>query len=287
MTMNFDAVSRSDLIEAGMSPREITRAVRDGDLVRARRDRYLVRETPLPVIRAVRVGGRVTCLSLLALMGIFVRVNNSLHVHMSRGSSRMRRPGSRKSRLAHRTKRKYVKLHWAPLATAVAQAATVVNVRDALAHAVQCQTARDAVATLDSAINQGFVQLADVVEIISSLPARYAVLAALVDERAQSGPETLVRLMARGLGCDVELQARFEGVGYVDLVLDGWLVIECDSERFHSSWEQQKKDRERDVALAALGYTTLRLTAELIMYRPEEALAALRGLLASHHDDGR
>jgi very-short-patch-repair endonuclease len=65
----------------------------------------------------------------------------------------------------------------------------------------------------------------------------------------------------------------------VDLLVDGWLVIECDSREFHSSWEQQLADRTRDLALAARGYSCLRLTAAQVMYRPEEVLAPLRGLV--------
>jgi very-short-patch-repair endonuclease len=58
-------------------------------------------------------------------------------------------------------------------------------------------------------------------------------------------------------------------------------VIECDSKEFHSSWQQQVKDRDRDLALAAQGYVTLRLTAAQIMYRSEDVVAAVRGLLAA------
>ena len=110
---------------------------------------------------------------------------------------------------------------------------------------------------------------------------KYAVLRALVDGRAESGPETLMRLMLRALGCDVELQVDFDGIGRVDLVVDGWLVIECDSKEFHESWDQQVKDRNRDLALAARGFHTLRLTAGQIMYRDDEVLAAVKGLLAT------
>ena len=59
------------------------------------------------------------------------------------------------------------------------------------------------------------------------------------------------------------------GVGRVDLVLDGWLVIECDSREFHEGWMPQQRDRARDLALAALGYVTLRPWASAIMWQPE------------------
>ena len=34
-------------------------------------------------------------------------------------------------------------------------------------------------------------------------------------------------------------------------MLDGWLVVECDSEEFHRGWVSQKRDRRRDLLLAA------------------------------------
>ncbi len=101
-----------------------------------------------------------------------------------------------------------------------------------------------------------------------------------MDGRAESGSETLVRLMLRALGRRAELQVVIRGVGRVDLVVDGWLVIECDSKAFHSSWDQQREDRRRDQALAALGYVVYRPIAEDILYHPDVVVAALKGLLA-------
>jgi very-short-patch-repair endonuclease len=146
---------------------------------------------------------------------------------------------------------------------------------------VLCQAPRAAIATIDSALHLGHVTEAGLADVFRALPLKYAVLRALVNGRAESGPETLMRLMLRGLGCDVQLQVAFDGIGRVDLVVDGWLVIECDSKEFHESWDQQVKDRNRDLALATRGYVTLRLTAGQIMYRDDEVLAAVKGLLAT------
>lgn len=82
-------------------------------------------------------------------------------------------------------------------------------------------------------------------------------------------------------GWNVEVQVVICGVGRVDLLLDGWLIVECDSKEFHQSWEQQRKDRERDREAAARGYITLRLLAEDCLYHPEKVLDAVRGLQAA------
>jgi len=276
-----DAVTRAQLLSDGLSRRGLAKALASGALIRVRRDRYVSAETLQTIRDAVRIGGRMTCLSLLQLLGVFVFENTALHVHAVRGTSRLRSTDRSVSRLEPRPTRKQ-RLHWLPLVRPDKATGACVNIVDALAHAILCQAPRYAIASLDSALNKGLVGAADLADVFAALPPRFAVLRALVDGRAQSGPETLVRLMARALGCQIELQMHFEEVGHVDLVIDGWLVVECDSKEFHSSWEQQVKDRNRDLALAALGYATLRLTAAQIMYRPDEVLTALRRLVETH-----
>lgn len=282
----WECATRADLLAAGMSRRGLTEAVASGLLTRARRDRYVRADAPPMLREAVRVGGRLACLSLLQLLGVFVLANAVPHVHLTRGSSRLRSPEDRARRLEPPDLRR-ARLHWHPLLHAEEANRACVGVVDALIQAVRCQPARHAVASLDSALNKGVIALADLAEIFGALPARFGVLRDLVDGRAQSGPETLVRLMARSLGCRVELQVRFDGVGYVDLLLDGWLVVECDGKEFHESWAQQVTDRRRDLRLAALGYVCVRFTAAQILYHPEEVVAALRGLLAAHAGCGR
>mgnify|MGYP003451942366 CR=1 FL=1 len=279
MTSEHRIFSTAELRAEGMTRARIGTAVRLGYLIRARRGFYVGATTPDVIVRAVRVGGRLTCLSLLALMGVFVLRNDRIHVHLPRTASRMRSPHSRRVRLESQRVRG-VRLHWLPLIDPVPREYSCVAVIDALAHAVLCQTPRAAIATLDSALHLGHISEAGLADVFRALPAKYGVLRALIDGRAESGPETLMRLMLRVLGCDTELQVEFDGIGRVGLVVDGWLVIECDSKEFHESWEQQVKDRDRDLALAARGYVVLRLTATQIMYRDQEVLAAVRGLLA-------
>lgn len=152
---------------------------------------------------------------------------------------------------------------------------------DALAHSVRCQTPRRAIATLDSALNGGHITRERLDDVFALLPRRFQALQGLVDGRAQSGTETLVRLIARSLGCRVDLQVAFAGVGFVDLLVDGWLVIECDSRAFHGDWTAHANDRRRDAALAALGFHTLRLAATTILNDPETVVRAIRGLCAA------
>lgn len=281
MISNCPAVTTAQLRAQGLSRSAISSAVRASVLIRARRGVYLSGDTPDLIVRAVRVGGRLTCLSLLSLSGVFVRSNAQIHVHMQRSASRMRSPHDRRARLEPKTKRG-VRLHWLPTAEALALDATTTDIVDAIVHSVLCQEPRAAVATVDSALHLRLITLVQLADVFALLPAKYGVLRPLVDGRAESGPESLMRLILRSLGCSVEVQVKIAGVGRVDLVVDGWLVIECDSKAFHSGWEKQQADRTRDQLLAALGYTSLRPTADDILHRSEQVIAAVRGLLRAH-----
>lgn len=272
-------LSARELLERGMTRHRIAEAVRRGQIVRARRDHYLPATAPAAAVEAVRVGGRLTCLSALATRGVFVFADDALHVHVTRGASRLRAPDDRRRPLPQRADRRGLRLHWMPLARPEDADTVCVGVFDALVHAVLCQPPRYAVATLDSALNKGLIRRSDLDALFSHLPRRYRTLRRRLDGRAQAGTESLVRVMLWKMGARAVPQVYFRGAGFVDLLVDGWLVIECDSREFHSDWRQQVKDRERDLALAARGYLTLRLTAAQILYRPDEVYTALRALV--------
>lgn len=256
-----------ELRAAGMSRAQIDAQLRAGTLVRARRDRYIRGDAPEAMIDALRLGGRLDCVSLLRELGIFVLASPSLHVHVRPHAARL--PSRPKDAVAH-WRASVAARHW-----------PTVHVVEALVQAVQCQPPRAAVATLDSALHRGLIHSADLQRIFDLLPRQYRVLRRLVDGRSESRPESLVRLMLRMLGCRAELQVWVSGVGRVDLMVDGWLIVECDSRAYHSDWQQHREDRRRDRAAAEQGYSTLRLMAEDILYAPEVIAAALRGMLAS------
>lgn len=104
-------------------------------------------------------------------------------------------------------------------------------------------------------------------------------LRGLIESRSESGAESLMRVLFRALGCHVDVQVSLPGVGRVDLIIDGWLIVECDSKAYHEDWKSQLRDRRRDIAAAGLGYTTIRPVAEDIYYRADEILVAMKRIL--------
>lgn len=274
----FEVWQRGELRAQGFTERQIRAAVEAGDLMRVRKGHYVSRDAPLALVRASRIGGRLGCVSLLAELGVFVFDASVLHVHMERGDSRMRRDDGTAS-LLPKSRRRGLVLHWRRLAEPPRSG--TVDIVDAVAEAVRCQEPRYAVATLDSALNTQVLPPSHLDDVFALLPDRYRILRPLIDSRAEAGTETLVRLLLRNMGCHVEVQVGISGVGRVDLLVDGWLVVECDSRAFHSDWAQQREDYRRDLALAERGYLRVRFLAEDILYRPDAVASALRSVLRS------
>ncbi|MFT4213813.1 MAG: DUF559 domain-containing protein [Microbacterium sp.] len=268
---------RADLLSMGMRPKQITAAVRDGRLQRLRRDRYLPAPTA-GIDRAVRIGGRLACVSLLSLLGVFVFDSSRLHVHLERSMSRMRSPEDRRRPFSERD-RNHVVLHWRPLLSSDHSLGTV-SVADALAQAICCQDARSAVATVDSVLHLGILTDAEVRDVFAGLPERLRVILALSDSSAESGTETFMRLILRQLGLRFQTQVQIAGVGRVDFLVEGWLIIECDSKAHHEGWEKQRRDRRRDLAAARRGLVTLRPPAEDLLYDRQAVVDAVRGIVA-------
>ncbi|MGU3644404.1 endonuclease domain-containing protein [Microbacterium sp. C23T] len=255
------------LADAGFSRHTIAGLVRTGGLLRLRKGRYCQPGVHPALLTAARLGARLDCVSLLHTIGVFIHTSDRLHVQVDKGASRLPPRGAD------------VVAHWR--ATTRERETLAADLLEALAQACRCQRPRDAIATLDSAWHHGLVDEAGIAAVFSLLPRQYRRLRRLLDPRSESGPETIMRLMLRGLGCRTEVQVKIAGVGRVDFVVDGWLIVECDSRAHHEGWESQKRDRRRDLAAAALGYTTIPPIAEDILYRREEVLAALRSTLSN------
>ncbi|WES66242.1 type IV toxin-antitoxin system AbiEi family antitoxin domain-containing protein [Microbacter sp. GSS18] len=231
----------SDLAEEGIDRRQAARLVDCGELLRLRKGRYARADIHPALSDAGRLGGRLDCVSLLAAIGVFVRRRHGLHLQLTPGTTRLpARPAD-------------AVVHWRE--SCAAPAALAADLVEALAQAVRCQEPRDAIATLDSAWHHGLVDEAGIASVFARLPRRYHPLRALLDRRSESGAESIMRLMLRSLGASVELQVVVPGVGRVDVVVDGWLIIECDSQAHHDGWDAHKRYRRRDIHAAELGYT--------------------------------
>lgn len=243
-----------------------------------RRGYYAIPEIDPQAEIAVRIGGLLTCVSAAQRAGIWVAGDRHPHVYLRHEASRMRASRDPFTRLTSENREGCV-LHWFRLVDRVNVTLDTVGPVNALAHIIRCQPEHLAIAALDSALYQRIVSEHDLDTVFAALPAKYRNYRKRVDSRAMSGIETLVRLMVLDAGFFCELQVFFAGIGTVDLVVEGCIVIETDGRLGHADAIGTARDYDRDVALAALSYIVLRFNYRQVMHSPEVVMDAVRGAL--------
>lgn len=234
---------------------DATAAVRSGALRRIRRGWYATPHASEEELRAAEACGSLSCISLLAEEGAFRPPDSRLHLAVTSSS----RPRPRELGDG-------VVTHWSRRARRTEYRSIRATRVEALTQVFLCQPLEYAVAVADSCLRLRLIGPDALAQMRTALPRRFAVVAELVNARAESGTESItrVRLHLLGLVCDVQVE--IDGVGRVDLVIDGWLIIEVDSRTWHDDPQSFQRDRDRDRAAAERGYTTLRFTYADVMH---------------------
>lgn len=271
------------LVANGATSRSLTEAVSGGQLVRARRGHYALPDIDRHSLEAVRLGGRLACVSAAADAGVFALDATFTHIHLAPKASRLRAPHSRFERLTT-ANRDGVELHWDVLTNPSDGTEYRVGLIDALVQIVRCQEPRFALASLDNALHLKLLPHSALSSIFAAVPHELHYLRALVDARSESGQESVLRFIVRQAGYSFDIQVSIDGVGRVDMVIEGCLVVEADSREFHEGWAAQVRDRTRDRDLAAAQYMSYRTLYRDIMFNPERVLAAIAGLLAANRN---
>ena len=263
---------------AGFTMAQLTAEVRAGRLVRPRRGFYAVPDAPLELVRAVRVGGSATGPTALPLLGVWTAPDHRLHVRLPPHQGRRHHPDRPGEELPEGAA---VCLHWSsrfseeptPLSFAAS-----VPLQTALEHALECSDPEYAVAAFDSALHLGLLLPSAFDRMRRDLPPRSRRVLAAVDGRAESGTESICRHRLRAGGLQVQPQFRVEGVGDVDLLVEGRLLIEVDGREFHTG-DRFERDRRRDAVLAARGYRVLRFSYRQVLYEWPMVERAIRAAL--------
>lgn len=273
-----------ELLKAGHSPRDLTRAVATGELMRVRQGWYCLPDTATPLQEAVRVGGRLSCISGCDYHGLWVRHTLALHVEVSPRSSRLRSRTDKSVRLKDLASPRTV-VHWSD--TDGAGTRFALGVRDCLRCMALCRSPEEVVAAADSAFRAGLLTQRQWVEDIRALPRRLRRLLARTDARSESIIESLTRFRLHYLGIEPMIQVKIAGVGRVDFLIGTRLVIEVDGWEYHADREQFEADRRRDARLSARGYRVLRFSYRQIMNSWSEVRAAILAAVARNdHLDG-
>lgn len=259
--MNHGVFSTAEMKALGHDARAIRRLIGSGALKRICRGWYAAASADAQVVRAVRMGARLGCISGCRAHGLWIPEGHGLHLMYNPGTKPFTQPDTTLHRLPR------------PCHTAVAP------LEDCLAHVLHHHDAETGLVVLESAVEKGLLDPADARGLVASTLSSKQRGLQHFTPGAGSGSETRVRLFLQRRNVEIQTQVHIAGVGRVDLLVGKSLIIECDSASHHSTPETYEQDRRRDMAAQALGYTVIRLSYSQIWHTWGATMAFLSSQL--------
>ncbi|MCU1439772.1 MAG: uncharacterized protein JWP85_769 [Rhodoglobus sp.] len=274
LTENGAVAHVTTLRSAGYPPDRVENAAAAGKVLRVRRGIYASPWASHELVRAARVGGRLAGTSAARAHGIWAPPSRHLVVEVSNSATRLRDPDDASRPLGDRDD---VRVLWAPLPRPIAQGLGISPVLETLRQCILTVPEHFAVAIIDSALRTHPIDRTDLAAIQRAVPARFARLFSRVNPAAESGTESVLRVMLGQAGVTARPQVAvpLSDLDRVDLLIGDRLVIECDSEAHHGSRADRLRDLRRDAELAALGFIVLRFDYSQVMFEPDAVLAAV------------
>lgn len=269
---------KQQLVRLGARDLDLTRAVRAGDVIRARQGWYTTLDERSTAVQAVRIGGRLTGLSAIHALGGWMLDPPPLHVSLPRNAARLRSRWNRHRRF-DRARSRSVMLHWESPEVASRGTAVSVGLRDALVRVMLDETPETAIAALDWAKHTGLLDEIDRAELASMVSTPRGRLATMVADRCDSFPESIARTRLLAAGHRVHAQVPLDGFGPIDLVIDERVALEIDGREFHAGTFEQ--DSAKSLAIALAGYVPLRPSATLVLRDWDSVLRAIETLLGN------
>jgi very-short-patch-repair endonuclease len=272
--------ARPDLLARGFTGRQLGHAVSTGAVIRPRQGWYGLPSTPDVLIRAVRVGGRLCCVSAAAHLGLWVPDASLLHVAVPHNAARLRKADDQTAQLSPSTAMSDVVLHWHSVWDGRPVTRAIVPLRECLAQVLACQPEEYALCVLDSALFLRRTTEQELADLLPKLPRRCVQVVAQANPLAESGIETLTRVRLQRLGIVPRLQVPIRGIGRVDMLIGTGLVIELDGSEHHAGPDAFEADRRRDASLHALGYRVLRFSYRQVIGDWPTVETTIRRLIA-------
>ncbi|MFE6963843.1 DUF559 domain-containing protein [Agromyces sp. NPDC057679] len=278
-------VERSQLLDRGIRSGTISRALATGEIRRVRRSHYARPDASTAAMAAVRVGGRLGCVSAAERLGLWCRKPGPVHVSLPANAARLRTNRvlipDPQPLTPDRSSTELV-LHWTDVpfgARARDERAWCVPVTTALSELARCAARIDVLAAFESAVAARLVPLAAATELLAARTPPGFGLWQLTGLDG-SGAETYLADALRRARVSFAQQVPFDRVGFVDFLVGGRLVVEVDGYAHHSSRDAFARDRRRDVALLERGVRVLRFTALEVLAEPDLVVATILRVLA-------
>lgn len=244
-----------ELVRAGISEKSVQRAASAGIIERICHGWYSMPGGDPRPIQLIRAGGSLGCASGAAFHGLWEPPETGLHLSVPHGANVPRHPVSPIAGVTH----------WGHPASRD-DSHGVLPLVACLAQVLNCMPADFAFAMLESALRNKRITA---VELRALQLGATKAAASLIDHAtalADSGTESLFRYRCLCLGIVGRSQVHVAGVGRVDFVIGDRLLVEIDSEAFHGSPSQRRRDLGRDAIAAGLGFVVLHFDYWQIMW---------------------
>ncbi len=150
-----------------------------------------------------------------------------------------------------------------------------------LQDALYCLQPEFAIAMIDSALHERAIRSADLPVLRARLPAHLALLVSHANGRCESGVESVARYLLQRAGLRVETQVVIPGVGRVDLLVEGRLIVELDGRAWHDDEAAFSRDRRRSAAATIARYRTERFDYRQVFFEWPTVEAAVFAALAA------
>ncbi|MCU1528203.1 MAG: hypothetical protein JWP75_1966 [Frondihabitans sp.] len=262
---------KRQLVRLGASDRDLTEAVRSGDVRRARRGWYTTFEPRDPRFVAVRVGGRLTGAAALDILGAWNSGTPRISVSVPSNAARLRRrPG--------------VRVVWDDEGVFRRGSSWAVDPHDALREALLEVPFEEAVALIDWALHSELLSLDEVPGIVSRLPIDARRIVDWVDPDCESIGESITRTRLRAAGYEVTSQEPVNGHQRIDLVVNDVVAVEVDGRTFHESTFES--DRTKDLAMVREGRIALRFSYSMIRTLWSQIVVAIEAAVRMHRRGG-
>ena len=273
---------KKQLVARGARDLDLTRAVRDGAVTRARQGWYTTLPESDRRVRAIRVGGRLTGISAVIQAGGWVLGEHPLHVAVPANAARLRSQENRRVRF-DTSKPGGVVLHWDAIEVGERGPVSSVGLSDALYRVVLNESLETAVAALDWALRTQALDQIDFEQLLLRLPQDCRPIGNWVDGACDSLPESLVRTRLRLRGHVVVSQVTRGDAKHIDLVVDDCVAVEADGEEHHA--HRFDHDRRKDIHITIERLHVIRPTALMIFYEWDLVLLAIETAISERHPD--
>jgi very-short-patch-repair endonuclease len=270
----FGIFTTAELRARGETTATIRLKIASGDGFRIIKGWYGDRSTPDEPVLAMRIGGRLGCISALALHGAWVPPDAGTHVMFPTAASGRRSAG--------RPHGPSIVRHWSAPADRTGSSFAVAPLELAIADALKCLPPHLLIAVLDSLLHKHLISRNRLEALIARGPQRVHHLIGHLEPRSESGIESIVRYLLAIAGIRSKVQVTMLSQDRTDIEVDDWLVIEADGRETHATEKAFTADRVRVVRLMREGRIVLQFAYATIMYDFELVLGAVRDVMTRH-----